>query len=223
MSEVGTHYPLRDTGVAVIEPAARPWYDRLTLPSAITIASEMIDEWDYEKDAHGYCHVGLSCCGWSKLRRNWSPLMAEQSATVEELRRHHWYQLAVDLKQVKDFKALIEAERRDAVEEYETSRPLLDREAVRSLFRGPNGPNACGYWLENLMDDHEQEAATDAVMGLARSMPTREQVMSAMIRHIYEDPEPLARQGMPQQEWTLLSLAADAVVALLDQPIPEVT
>lgn len=46
-----------------------------------------------------------------------------------------------------------------------TPRPVLDREAVRALFRGPN---ACGHWLENIMDDDEQEAAADAVMNLVR-------------------------------------------------------
>jgi hypothetical protein len=51
-----TDYPLRDTGVVVIEPAARPWYDRLTLSTAIIMACETIDEWSYEQDAHGYCH-----------------------------------------------------------------------------------------------------------------------------------------------------------------------
>lgn len=37
------------------------------------------------------------------------------------------------------------------------------REAVRALF---DGPNACGVWLENLLDDHERDAITDAVMGV---------------------------------------------------------
>ena len=63
----------------------------------------------------------------------------------------------------------------------EPARPLLDREAVRSLFRGPN---ACGYWLENLMDDHEQEAATDAVMELARPMPTQSE-LTEWLREIF--------------------------------------
>jgi hypothetical protein len=56
MNDSKTDYPLRDTGEAVIVPAAQPWYDQLTLESAIVQASEMIDEWDYEQDAHGYCH-----------------------------------------------------------------------------------------------------------------------------------------------------------------------
>lgn len=38
--------------------------------------------------------------------------------TREELRRFHWFKLADDLGQQDDFLALIEAERRDAVEMY---------------------------------------------------------------------------------------------------------
>jgi len=57
MNDSKVYYPLRDTGVAVIAPAAQPWYDRMNLPLAIDVAKEMIDEWDYESDAHGYCHV----------------------------------------------------------------------------------------------------------------------------------------------------------------------
>jgi len=40
------------------------------------------------------------------------------AAAEDELRRFHWYQLAVELGQKEDFLALIAAERRDAVEEY---------------------------------------------------------------------------------------------------------
>jgi hypothetical protein len=40
------------------------------------------------------------------------------TAAEDELRRFHWYQLAVELGQKEDFLALIAAERRDAVEEY---------------------------------------------------------------------------------------------------------
>lgn len=39
-----------------IHPAAQPYYDRLTLSDAVEIAREVIDEWSYEQDAHGYCH-----------------------------------------------------------------------------------------------------------------------------------------------------------------------
>lgn len=46
--------------------------------------------------------------------------------------------------------------------------------------------------------------------------PDRETILNAMLAHIYEGESiPLIRQGMPQNEWTLLSLAADAVVSLL--------
>lgn len=51
-------------------------------------------------------------------------------------------------------RALYDAGRRDAIP---------TREAVRSLF---TGPNACGIWLENLLDDHEADRITDAVMAL---------------------------------------------------------
>ena len=37
------------------------------------------------------------------------------------------------------------------------------REAVRALF---DGPNACGYWLENMLEDYERDAITDAVMAV---------------------------------------------------------
>jgi len=50
-------YPFRDTGALVIVPAAQPWYDQMTLSLAVAVASEMVDEWDYEQDPHGYCHV----------------------------------------------------------------------------------------------------------------------------------------------------------------------
>lgn len=50
-------YPLRDSGVAVIAPQAQPWYDSMTVPLAVEIACEMVDEWNYEADPHGYCHV----------------------------------------------------------------------------------------------------------------------------------------------------------------------
>lgn len=43
----------------------------------------------------------------------------------------------------------------------------------------------------------------------------RERIMSAIIDHIYEDAEPTVRQRLPQHDWELLSMVADAVVALL--------
>jgi hypothetical protein len=39
-----------------IAPAARPWYDRETVASAVEQAKETIEEWSYEEDPHGYCH-----------------------------------------------------------------------------------------------------------------------------------------------------------------------
>lgn len=54
---------------------------------------------------------------------------------------------------------------------------------------------------------------------LAKLAPvvSRELILSTMIAHIFEEGDTgLVRQGMPQAEWTLLSLAADAVAALLD-------
>lgn len=39
-----------------IHPAARSYYDRQTLASAIEDARTWIEEWSYESDPHGYCH-----------------------------------------------------------------------------------------------------------------------------------------------------------------------
>jgi hypothetical protein len=40
-----------------IDPRARTYYDRTTLESAIQSTKERIEEWSYEEDPHGYCHV----------------------------------------------------------------------------------------------------------------------------------------------------------------------
>lgn len=40
----------------VAEPA-RPYYDRMTLDAALADVKTMVEEWSYEDDAHGYCHV----------------------------------------------------------------------------------------------------------------------------------------------------------------------
>jgi hypothetical protein len=88
-------------------------------------------------------------------------------------------------------------------------RPLLDRAAVLSLFRGPN---ACGYWLENIMDDHEQEAAADAVMEMARPMPTAEQIAMklSLVRFSDEQSDRMIELTM-REAWPL----AGAVVEML--------
>lgn len=86
-------------------------------------------------------------------------------------------------------------------------KPLLDRAAVLQALIDQK------HWATDTAGAIAM--ATNSVMELARPVPTREEIMSAMITAIYEDPEPLVRQGMPQQEWELLSIAADAVVALL--------
>ena len=39
-----------------IRPEAQMYYERATLASALQSAKERIAEWDYDKDAHGYCH-----------------------------------------------------------------------------------------------------------------------------------------------------------------------
>lgn len=39
-----------------IVPAAQPFYDRETTEDAVQAAKEIIEEWDYAKDPHGYCH-----------------------------------------------------------------------------------------------------------------------------------------------------------------------
>lgn len=89
------------------------------------------------------------------------------------------------------------------------AKPMLDREALAARLLYEEGSE----WAEGT--DRHYELA-DVVMEMARPVPSREAIMSAMIGAIYEDPEPYARQGMPQQEWELLSIAADAVVKLLN-------
>jgi len=88
-------------------------------------------------------------------------------------------------------------------------RLLLDREALAARLLYEEGSE----WAEGT--DRHYELA-DVVLEMARPVPIRDEIMSAMIGAIYEDPEPLARQGMPQQEWEMLSIAADAVVSLLN-------
>lgn len=54
------------------------------------------------------------------------PLVSDAQRTAYDIweRRQHWYKLAVELGQRDDFLALIEAERRDAVEEYKRAHSL---------------------------------------------------------------------------------------------------
>jgi hypothetical protein len=40
-----------------VVPIAQPYYDRMTVEKAVAIARDFIEEWDYEDDAHGYCHT----------------------------------------------------------------------------------------------------------------------------------------------------------------------
>jgi hypothetical protein len=42
--------------MAEIDPRAQSYYDRIDLETALQIAQEQIEEWDYEADPHGYCH-----------------------------------------------------------------------------------------------------------------------------------------------------------------------
>jgi hypothetical protein len=40
-----------------IHPATIQYYDRYAdLDLSIQVTREQVDEWDYESDAHGYCH-----------------------------------------------------------------------------------------------------------------------------------------------------------------------
>lgn len=39
-----------------VHPNAQDYYDRMTLESAVAIAKEVIAEWSYDEDPHGYCH-----------------------------------------------------------------------------------------------------------------------------------------------------------------------
>jgi hypothetical protein len=39
-----------------IDPAAADYYERTTATTALELAKEMIDEWDYAEDPAGYCH-----------------------------------------------------------------------------------------------------------------------------------------------------------------------
>lgn len=47
---------MHDNGDYVI-PITQPYYDRMTTEAAIQMAREMIAEWSYADDPHGYCHV----------------------------------------------------------------------------------------------------------------------------------------------------------------------
>lgn len=89
--------------------------------------------------------------------------------------------------------------------------PLLDREAVWWRVRR--------LYLEGGAFEHVAEEAADdvadAVLALARPVPTRAQILSATIAHIYEDDTAVVRQSIPEREWTLITLATDATVALL--------
>lgn len=64
--------------------------------------------------------------------------------TREELRRFYWFKLADDLGQQDDFLAMIEAERRDAVEMYkrgDEQKELLEsvrRKAINDLLEARN-------------------------------------------------------------------------------------
>lgn len=40
-----------------IVPATARYYERETLEGAVQTAKEMIEEWDYAADPHGYCHT----------------------------------------------------------------------------------------------------------------------------------------------------------------------
>jgi hypothetical protein len=42
---------------ANVDPRAARYYVRRTLAAAIADTITRIEEWDYESDAHGYCHV----------------------------------------------------------------------------------------------------------------------------------------------------------------------
>ena len=74
------------------------------------------------------------------------------TAAEDELRRFHWYQLAVELGQKEDFLALIAAERRDAVEEYKRRQePRPEPECDCRYGSGPEFPKhestcAWGRW-----------------------------------------------------------------------------
>lgn len=61
-------------------------------------------------------------------------------------RRQHWYKLAVELGQRDDFLALIEAERRDAVEEYK--RTTQHRTVCSNCEAEEFACTACGVRVE---------------------------------------------------------------------------
>ncbi len=44
------YYPTRVTH------GTERYYERTTLELALGVARDWIDEWDYNQDAHGYCH-----------------------------------------------------------------------------------------------------------------------------------------------------------------------
>lgn len=48
-------YGIESISEISIHPSAQKWYDGDTQP-AIDSAMEIIHEWDYDLDPHGYCH-----------------------------------------------------------------------------------------------------------------------------------------------------------------------
>lgn len=96
--------------------------------------------------------------------------------------------------------------------------PVVTDEAVQDLHAG----------VVTQFRRHGQYTLADARAALEAAAPLlgpralldRGAALSAMIAHIYEDGDTaVVRQGLPSQEWTLLSLAADAVMELA-RPMP---
>jgi hypothetical protein len=76
---------------------------------------ELADEWERQPSSYLKETAGLL----RDLLRFHPAETQEKPASAEDVeRRHHWFKLARELGQEDDFRALIDTERRDAVEEY---------------------------------------------------------------------------------------------------------
>lgn len=40
-----------------IQPRTKSYYDRVSIEDSLAISKEMIEEWSYSDDPHGYCHT----------------------------------------------------------------------------------------------------------------------------------------------------------------------
>jgi hypothetical protein len=70
-----------------VNPAAKSYYDRMTLELAIQIAKERIEEWSYNDDPHGYCHERPVLIALIAAARAWLEPNYEAAQEVYENQR----------------------------------------------------------------------------------------------------------------------------------------